>query len=411
MRLGLALLAVFHGSLAVDLGSISTAELERELRRRAQTVEVDVDALAPVGFTFAEDEDTADAERAYLEEGAPAVDFLMSVLKKTSQKLVNERTEPGQEYGQMGRIMLLSFPNSGTSITLKISECVTGRPFCTAYNRECDDPARGGGRGGGDGGAGCIDECGNGAFQIAPLPEDHSEIRSNSALIKNHAFGYASNPGGLRTGNAFINNVDQSFNDVDSPIQGALRLVRNPYDNLVGRFHHVCRRGDTCDSRNSFLTDKVNMTPSRLGARYQELTPLVPPSLPVSQIRIYPNLKDLCIYLHWHHRGVILAESNLVPMGIIEYEHLYVNPEGFLETLMGALGVDGDVNDMPDDCTSSIKPRDIVSLDGQAMPTYLHMYDGKTVRRVAKMIRRYLSLSRNFTTPDLIDCDYCAAED
>lgn len=262
-----------------------------------------------------------------------------------------------------GRIILTTFPNSGTSLTMRTVRQIVGNT-CTEYGNEVKDATHG-------------FTCGPGAFAHG----DKGQVANLSwrSLVKSHGVGYGGgvfkNPNlGARR---LVDHINMHYATTDGrwQVRGIIRLVRNPFDNLVARYHLTCRSNTTnCPSDNATISREAFLK--------------------------HPNIAndlDIYSYLWWHHRANYLTKH--WPVVTLPYELVYTFPEIYIQTVLNVLGVKGDV---PLTKNFYIKPRDILISDGHLEPAYLEMFDEGTIRRISVVISRYLELSDQFRSSELV---------
>lgn len=91
--------------------------------------------LSLLATVAGEDAMTAGAERAFLEFGQAATE---SLLLNLDQNLAS--TNPSTESATArSRVLLLSYPNSGTSFTMHVTRCFTRADVCTSYVEETQE--------------------------------------------------------------------------------------------------------------------------------------------------------------------------------------------------------------------------------------------------------------------------------
>ena len=121
--------------------------------------------------------------------------------------------------------------------------------------------------------------------------------------------------------------------------------------------------------------------------------------------------KDVCNFLHWHHRAQLVKASATRPWTTLAYETIYAAPERHDAALMSIVSpgrariADGDPRACGEHDPGRAKPRNISrAADGFVLPTYLGLFDAPAVRRLARQIGSYVRRSENLTTPFLPPC-------
>lgn len=172
---------------------------------------------------------------AYLTKGVPASERLYNVVTRT---LVNASGPP--QSGSKPLIVLLTFPNTGTTMTHHLAQCLSPGSMCTAYPNEVVRDRRNGWEYGVQDANGhllpphpCAPWC---RCSNVPTPKEYPPLAS---LIKYHgSFGSFSTSrpkikGETASGfyREMMNSWNVSFRNVD--IASFVRVWRNPFDALV----------------------------------------------------------------------------------------------------------------------------------------------------------------------------------
>ena len=90
--------------------------------------------------------------------------------------------------------------------------------------------------------------------------------------------------------------------------------------------------------------------------------------------------------------------ADAMPWTTLAHETLAESPESYDETILRALGLDAPSTKQ----CGEIKPRSLSQ--GHALPIHLDMYDAITIKKIGRLVKRYLRLSRDFTSDQLPDC-------
>lgn len=141
------------------------------------------------------------------------------------------------------RSLLLTFPNSGTTATLKLGSCLAGHSMCTEYCQEpmpyanclwthpsdttnqcmeCKKPER-------------LVQCGRGAL----LLRSREQLKAGHYLIKTHGVGYTSDATRGARADALLKYIERRFGVCgDASVHSVVRVSRNVFDSLGARFHY-----------------------------------------------------------------------------------------------------------------------------------------------------------------------------
>ena len=356
----------------------------------------------------------------------------MSRLRNAVHSLLQTPRPMGRAGGEGGlrRILLYTFPNTGTSFTLSMASRLTGRLQCStsSYRGEltaipCDNSSQGHQIG---------DECpvdrlcGKGACEL----RDSCTYRSTVAeqrqlgvdayavpvghvwpvLVKSHGVAYGNRTLSLPSTNRVIEMVDVTYGGCGKSggVDAILGTWRNPYDTFVARFHLRCHNGKI--SRN--LCGAVE-----------------PTNLQAFATAWSAHLdSEVCVQMRWYHSFAMLLRHQhrkglICPQAMVEYELIYRDMPAFIESLVDFMSDGGRVAALRKMWNAStianlaagsdlLIPRNI-SIDdsGMMLPVYLQEHstlfykDAATVIAVAQFIQAYLDRSGNLSTSELVDCN------
>lgn len=343
---------------------------------------------------------------AYLSRGSAASSRLRSAV--TNRAVVEGRTSSsgksytycreldGRCFSVGNRTLLLAFPNTGSSMTLKLAQGLSywadvGRVWSRAHPKRHDEcteyPLEAKKKPG-------YPDCGPGAFFLQKwgLNKDGGHDHPWPVLVKTHGvnYGWAEDPDCsavarwdhrkqrlcAETGpRALVDHLNATFGACDGDnVSRVLQLFRNPYDTLAARYKFQC----------SFNKRKGCGTPDF----------------------VKMALVDLCVLLRWHHRAHLLR----CPTTYLDYDTAYVNPREWFTTVLATMAPAKtisleDLDRLANDATrDSITPRNLTS----GVPFHVvdrpDLFDAPMVTRIADVIESYLDRSENFQAPQFPTC-------
>jgi hypothetical protein len=320
---------------------------------------------------------------AYKKIGAHAVQRLSDAIRGESGPIL---TPPPMEDLHEGRIGLLTFPNTGTSETLQLAQCLAGHGMCTSYCKEvrldpnnrsmncCTNPE-------------ACQSCGDGSFGFR-LPFDKNASHAKRSLTKSHGIAYGEKASAFSALQALpVNHLKDALDvqlgvcNASEGMDGFLTLERNTFDTLVSRYHLLCDNGhESCIGRSAegFLSYDGMALPQ---FETDDDTPA-----------------DLCLMLQWHHRARLVRQS--CPSQVVSYEEMVLNTTEYLGNLYSLIEPSSAFNP---ECGASIRRRN-ASLIEAGLPANLTMFDADSIIRVSRGIERYLELSNNLTSEKIVPC-------
>jgi hypothetical protein len=255
---------------------------------------------------------------------------------------------------QLSMSLLMSFPNSGTSYTLKNTLVSTGRIVATNYASDTKRQIR------------LFKDRPNGPFIVTYNSTTAAWPRI--VLTKTHCgmhVNYHQFERSCRTtrGKAVAKNVsasDQNASDDNAyPIElvsSAVHLIRSPLDNLVARMHQGIkkhRRADPNGTKPAFLDSITN---DRAGFRAWchfldgKYGMLLRPLLSKESQSILPSIpchSDLLHYIGWHNFATAFMELHDLPRHVIYYEDYGTNFTAVTAGLFDFLGIEAEQGRRP----------------------------------------------------------------
>ena len=171
----------------------------------------------------------------------------VSDITSLQQSVSVHTSEIQSNYAVPSIAWLMSFPNSGTSYTLRIVRQISNTTTATNYGDEYLDPSTNS--------SVSWENRTNGPFRAypnLPLPEAFLLTKTHCASRCVHCGpdGYLETPLSFQRGclrsNRVHNNVESEVFYSASNVRRAVHLMRNPLDNIVARFH-LSRRHDSLE--------------------------------------------------------------------------------------------------------------------------------------------------------------------
>jgi hypothetical protein len=246
---------------------------------------------------------------------------------------------------KMSMSLLLSFPNSGTSYTLKNTAVSTGRIVATNYASDAKSRSP------------LFKDRPNGPFIVTF--NSTAVAWTRVVLTKTHCgmwVDFERFERSCRTtrGRAVVRSVsasvEQDANDSAYPIElvrSAVHLIRSPLDNLVARMHQGIKKHRRADP-NGTLSVLGGITNDRAGfrawcrfldAKYgMRLRPLLT-NESQALLPSIPCHSDLLHYVGWHNFAVAFADFHHLPHHVIYYEDYGTNFTAATAGLFDFLGM------------------------------------------------------------------------
>ena len=265
---------------------------------------------------------------------------------------------------------LMSFPNSGTSFTMRMVGRVTGLTAATNYGKECVEK---------DGkNVPLFQDSPGGPFILHP---NDREIPDRYVMTKTHCGGRCQTCGPSKyietpesfldaclTGGRYIPKTDAGGKDdkknksssssttslkdmefVNSKydkklVQRAIHLIRDPFDNLVSRFH-LEQHEKTKQNRTEWLQTYPNTAEGfQSWCGYNDgksLKDEIKSNLIDDKVRSLfkkiPCHGDFYRYTQWHNLALKVVEDLDLPTLVVHYENYERNYEGAVDTILDFL--------------------------------------------------------------------------
>jgi len=259
---------------------------------------------------------------------------------------------------------LMSFPNSGTSYTMRNTVSLTNMSVATNYAEEVDD-------------------------RVVPLRPDladgpyilHPEMGiSPVVLTKTHCnprHSIANFESGCRTASKIFNGKQIKAHYPAWLVEKVVHLLRSPFDNIVARMHLGVRK-----QRKKGLSEDILRTfkETREGVRSWcdfldhnfggNVKSWVPPKDQYLLDRI-PCYSDLLHYVRWHELAIQVYEQYQVPVHVLFYEDYTYKYNETISSLYDFLELP--VVGRPQKFTRG--------------KTYKHLFDDNEIEAIAQLIR------------------------
>lgn len=270
---------------------------------------------------------------------------------------------------------LISYPNSGTSYTITNTEKISNKSTASNYAGGWDAliPVR--------------PELTNGPF----LHDANLEIPSN-VLTKTHCTGYCfdcapaayvktvdSFEKGCATGQKDIDGSKTQVSYSSTVPEKIVHLIRNPFDNLVGRIHLGIKKrrqeGQSEEELAQFQNSKegVQAWCNHFDPKFvqKELnSPLLDQTL-FRRFQSLPCRAEWFRYVQWHNLATELTKRRRLPTHVFYYEDYTADYNGTVQQLFDFL-------DLP------IVQEPLYFIPGK---TYTHFYDTEDARAAAHFVR------------------------
>ena len=262
----------------------------------------------------------------------------------------------------------MSFPNSGTSYTSKLVRTITNSSTATNYGASTRDEY------------GCSRPIADKYAETGPFWQSntYSQLGGQNGeylLTKTHCGGYCNGCGpsqyfetsatfqqgcltGKRSnrcrrdvnGNRIVNSKAKTSYDVvqynASLVRRAVHVIRNPFDNVVSRFHLKAKE---LRARNREHYDSSKEGFRRWcayidGSFVKQEAALKAFSSRRKLLDRIPCHADFVRYLLWHHYAERTQSSLNIPTLVLHYEEYYANFNATIGSLMSFLHIEGAKN-------------------------------------------------------------------
>lgn len=249
---------------------------------------------------------------------------------------------------------LMSFPNSGTSFTMRMVGRVTNLTTATNYGKECVESVEETGMN-----VPVYNDSQGGPFLLSPFTR---EVPSKYIMTKTHCGSRCTSCGPKTyveseesfmdmclTGGHYVDNGTNGKKEakfVNSKydhklVQRAIHLLRDPFDNLVSRFHlqqHEKTKSNSTDwltkypnTADGFQTWCSYLDKSRIREVLEtDLLDDVTKEL----MKKVPCMGDFFRYTQWHNLALKVAKDLNVPTLVVHYENYEKNYEGTVSTIL-----------------------------------------------------------------------------
>jgi hypothetical protein len=251
-------------------------------------------------------------------------------------KITSTWTPPPDEVHKPPKLaMLLSFPNSGTSYTLKLVKTATGYFTGNTYIKELYEKRDL-----------IFPESGKGPFWQDETKDVRQTMRRppEYVLVKSHCAGYCSTCSPIDTMTSereFSNGCTKTFDvhdevarfDVEK-ISKIVHMVRNPMDNVVARYHldmHMRAKYDKVseyddNTSEGFIKSCATFVDAwwKNDENREEAISLLPQpaqdALTLWHDAHVPCFSDFYRYVEWHNHAFELRNQLKVPQMVLHYE-------------------------------------------------------------------------------------------
>lgn len=257
---------------------------------------------------------------------------------------------------------LMSYPNSGTSYTLRLIQMVSNTTAATNYGEECEKDTRSG--------------------RIAPLygdsPSgpylrhiDSKPLPDSFILTKTHCGGrcvHCAPDRYIETVDSFFARcltgtlVEPTFDGskevnrsrvqyTNEHVKKAIHLVRDPFNNIVARFHLEYNNHKNLNNfSSSFPNNREGFRRwcDDLDQRYtrqENKTELISPDIK-AQINSVPCHSEFYRYAQWHNLAIAVTENMSLETYVLHYENYEKAFEPVLKSMLRFLKLDavGDIS-------------------------------------------------------------------
>jgi Sulfotransferase domain len=233
----------------------------------------------------------------------------------------------GEERAKHPKVVwLMSFPNSGTTYTLKYIQGATETTTATNYGSNEQV--------GFDNSIPVHPEIPSGPFFRYPnrshperyiLTKTHCE--SNSLAPPYNASQFA---GACCTGNRNVNNVSHVTTYPQSQVVAAVHLIRNPFDNIVARMHYKQTEwSKSQDPKDQELAELMSLSPQGLSlwclylnfTEFKQTRRSFSASFWDTYMEPIPCAMEFYRYFRWHDLAVTTSSALPRPTMILYYEN------------------------------------------------------------------------------------------
>ena len=243
---------------------------------------------------------------------------------------------------------LMSFPNSGTSYTLKATRRASSISFATNYGEETlEESPRG------ELSPLIYPSIPSGPFWSCCETDECPYIcpEEGFVLTKTHCAGFGITKG-LESKDTFLtgclryttpNDELPRTYDIDL-VKKAVHLIRDPFDNVVSRFHHErnnrmssMERGVYDNSHSgfrAFCRDKVD----GIDLDLDEGRVAFPEEI-LSLLENVPCRMDFLRYIGWHNRAFQVSSDTKIPTLVLHYESYASNWDDTMANLLDFIGM------------------------------------------------------------------------
>lgn len=280
--------------------------------------------------------------------------------------LHSPRDDPDQDAPWPRIAWLMSFPNSGTSFTMRMVGRVTGLTAATNYGKECVEKS--------GNNVPLFEDSPGGPFILSP---DDREVPDRYVMTKTHCGGrcqscgpskYIETPesfldacltGGHYTSKITAEGKKKEGEFVNSKydkklVQRAIHLIRDPFDNLVSRFH-LEQHEKKKQNRTSWLESYPNTAEGfQAWCGYLDATSLKDETKTdlldkkvKSLFKKVPCHGDFYRYTQWHNLALKAVHDLDLPTLVVHYENYERNYEGAVNSILDFLQI-GRKNALPE---------------------------------------------------------------
>ncbi|GKY99029.1 hypothetical protein MPSEU_000858600 [Mayamaea pseudoterrestris] len=278
-------------------------------------------------------------------------------------------------------VLLLSFPNSGTSYTLANTQTISNLTVATSYDQEVlyDGPPRF-----------------VGAYEQSPYILNVSLHQPRSILTKTHCIGHCEicvpeiNVQTFQTECLTLTKYNPMTNrNIRTPYHTlpakSVHLLRNPHDNLVARMHMGVERrrvklgwAEADLAKFSFDETGFHEWCSYMDVSFKgDLKRMLTEEFGVSQeiVNKLPCLAEWWRYVQWHNNAIAMTKRNNIPTHILYYEEYSNNYQKTVDDLFDFIGLE-----------QVLSPEPFIS-----NKTYDSYYTAETKQLAAELVKQLAS--------------------
>jgi Sulfotransferase domain len=232
-------------------------------------------------------------------------------------------SERSQSVSSPSICLLMSFPNSGTSYTLKNTQLLSGKIVGTNY--EAESKAR---RPLFEQASDVEEEEGSPAAVLGPFIVNASFARTRVVLTKTHCNmkpDFASFERSCRSVRKVVNrtSVEAGAYSIDR-VSGAVHLIRNPLDNVVARMHHGINKYRGVLPNATLATFTHDRDGFHSWCRFLDSTfgriRILLPNATQSILPSIPCHSDFLHYIGWHNFALEFVRVHNLPYHGLHYE-------------------------------------------------------------------------------------------